>query len=312
MKFGVKKSGENISKKMETFHKPVLLKETIELLDIKKNEIYIDATIGGGGHSIEILRAGGILIGIDCDPEAIEFTRKRLNQACPLGAFRWTLINDNFVNLEKIVKSLNIEKVGGILFDLGVSSYQLETPKRGFSFNADAKLDMRMDPRLSVTAADLVNALNEGELYELFTKYGEEFHSRAIARAICRARRAKPILTCNQLAQIIVRSVPKRGRYDRTHPATRVFQALRIAVNDEINNLKEALPQTEKILKSGGRLVVLSFHSLEDRIVKNFMKEKERLGSFKVLFKKPLIPSKEEILENPRSRSAKLRAGEKL
>jgi len=304
----------------EEYHKPVLLKETIELLKVKKEGIYIDATVGGGGHTQAILEAGGRVIGIDCDPEAIEFTRKRLNLACPpyaerrgvLGAFRWTLVKENFANLLKIVNSLNIEKVDGILFDLGVSSHQLETPQRGFSFNSEAELDMRMDPELKVTAADLINGLNEGELYELFTKLGEEHHSRAIAAAICRARRIKPIRTCNQLAEIIVRTVPKRGKFDRTHPATRIFQALRIAVNDELNNLKETLPQAEKLLKPGARLVVLSFHSLEDRIVKNFLKEEERKNMLKILVKKPIVPSEKEVLANSRSRSAKLRAAERI
>jgi len=296
----------------EEYHKPVLLKETIALLKVKKEGIYIDATVGGGGHTQAILKAGGRVIGIDCDPEAIEFTRKRLSQACPVGASRWTLIKNNFVNLKKIANSLNIEKVDGILFDLGVSSHQLETPQRGFSFNSEANLDMRMDPELKVTAADLINGLNEGELYELFTKLGEEHHSRAVARAICRARRIGPIKTCNQLAEIVVRSVPKRGKFDRTHPATRIFQALRIAVNDELNNLRGALPQAAELLKPGGRLVVLSFHSLEDGIVKNFLKEESEKGNLKILFKKPMVPNKVEVFKNPKARSAKLRAAEKI
>jgi len=303
----------------DEYHVPVLLKETIELLNIKKGGKYIDATVGGGGHSEAILRASGVVLGIDCDPEALEYTRKRLSQACPsrtkhcgtLGAFRWTLVKGNFANLKRIAQGHKFEKVEGILFDLGVSSHQLETPFRGFSFNTEAELDMRMDPELKVTAADLMNGLNERELYELFTKLGEENYSRAIARAVCRARRITPIKTCNQLAEIILRTVPPRGKFDRTHPATRVFQALRIAVNDELNNLKAALPQTLDLLKPRGRLVVLSFHSLEERIVKDFFKEKEKEGMLRIFFKKPLVPSMEEVLKNPRSRSAKLRAAEK-
>ena len=308
----------------EAYHIPVLLQKTIELLKVKKDGVYVDATIGGGGHGQAILEKGGRLIGIDCDPEAIEFTRKRLTQACPipqvgqqaiagsLGAFRWILFKDNFANLGKIVRSLKIEKVEGILFDLGVSSHQLETPDRGFSFNTEADLDMRMDPELKVTAVDLVNGLNEGELYELFNKLGEEHFSRAIARALCRARRIKPIKTCDELAKIVVQTVPRRGKHDRTHPATRIFQALRIAVNDELNNLKAALPQTIDLLSQGGRLVVLSFHSLEDQIVKDFLKDQEAKGIFKNLLKRPETPSRQEVKINNRGRSAKLRAVERL
>lgn len=306
------------------YHTPVLLKEVLELLGVKKGGRYIDATVGGGGHAEAILKAGGGILGIDCDPEALEYARKRLSQACPtsrigqqadtrsLGAFKWTLVKGNFANLKKIAEEYRFKEVDGILFDLGVSSHQLETPSRGFSFNTEADLDMRMDPNLKVTAADLVNGLNEGELYELFTKLGEEHYSRQIARNICRAHRIIPIKTCNQLAEIIIKSVPSRGKFDRTHPATRVFQALRIAVNDELNNLKAALPQTLDLLKPGGKLTVLSFHSLEDRIVKNFFKEQEKEKRLKVLLKRPLTPSKEEISENPRSRSAKLRVAEKI
>lgn len=296
----------------DEYHTPVLLNEVIELLKVKKDGIYVDCTVGGGGHAEETLKAGGRIIGIDCDPQAIEFTRKRLSQACPLGAFRWTLVKDNFVNLRKIIKSLDIEKVDGVLFDLGVSSHQLETSQRGFSFNTDAELDMRMDPELKVTAADLINGLNEGELYELFTKLGEEHYSRRIAAAICRARRIAPIKTCNQLAEIVVRVVPKKGKFDRIHPATRIFQALRIAVNDELNNLRSVLPQTVDLLRQGGRLIVLSFHSLEDKIVKNFLKTESQKGNFKILLKKPMVPTKKEILKNPRARSAKLRVAQRL
>lgn len=309
---------------MEEFHKPVLLNEAVELLKVKKERVYIDATTGGGGHTEAILKNRGRVIGIDCDPEAIEFTRKRLTQACPapcspageftgpLGAFRWILFKANFVGLKEVVQKLGIKKVDGILFDLGVSSHQFETPRRGFSFNVDADLDMRMSPDLKVTAADLVNGLNEGELYELFHKLGEEHYSRAVARAICRARRIAPIKTCNQLAEIVLKNVPPRGKFNRTHPATRVFQALRIAVNDELNNLKGALPQTVDLLKKEGRLVIISFHSLEDRIVKNFLKDQAAKGQLKILTKKPVRPSKKELLVNPRARSARLRAAEKI
>lgn len=305
------------------YHVPVLLKEVTELLGVKKGGKYIDCTLGGGGHSQAILEAGGTVLGIDCDQEAIESARKRLNEACPtshcqqadagsLGAFRWTLVKGNFSQLTTIALKANFEKVEGILFDLGVSSHQLETSERGFSFNAESKLDMRMDQNLKVTARDLINGLNEGELGELFLKLGGEPHFRKIAKAICRQRQLQPIETCNQLAQTIFKSVPPRGKYDRIHPATKIFQALRIAVNDELNNLKEALPQTVELLKLGGRLVVISFHSLEDRIAKDFIREQEQKGVFKNLIKKPLIPTEKEIEENPRSRSAKLRVAEKV
>lgn len=307
----------------EIYHVPVLLKEAVEFLQIKKGGQYIDCTLGGGGHTELIIEKGGSVLGIDHDPEAIEFTRKRLIQACPtppcqqaeagsLGAFRWTLVKDNFVNLTKIARENNYFPVEGILMDLGVSSHQLEIPQRGFSFNVEADLDMRMDPDLQVTALDLVNGLNEGELYELFVKLGEEHFSRRLARAVCCARRVRPIRTCNQLAEIVLKSVPSRKKFGRIHPATRVFQALRIAVNDELNNLKETLPQTIDLLKKGGRLVIISFHSLEDKIIKDFINQQEVKGIFKNLLTRPMVPEKEEIIRNPRSRSAKLRVAEKI
>jgi 16S rRNA (cytosine1402-N4)-methyltransferase len=297
-------------KKSEVYHIPALLHETIQLLNVKPGKKYIDATLGGGGHSEEILKRGGILLGIDQDPEAITFAAKRFKQACP-GLTPPRLVQANFKDIKAIALESGFDRVDGILFDLGVSSHQLETPERGFSFNQEGPLDMRMSPELSVTAKDLVNVLNEGELAELFWKLGEEKFARRYAKAIVSARKISPILTGDQLAQIILREAPKRGRFDRTHPATRVFQALRIAVNDELHCLQIALPQTIGLLNKEGRLVVLSFHSLEDRIVKNFFLEEERKGVLKVIAKKPLTPTKEEVEFNPRSRSAKLRAAEK-
>lgn len=309
------------------FHIPALLSKVIEELAVSEGKKYIDATVGGGGHTFEILKRGGKVLGIDCDPEAIDYVKKRLrdedikilreekDEALNISISQYpniTLVRGNFVNLKEIAEKVGFSRVSGILFDLGVSSHQLETGYRGFSFNVDAPLDMRMDPALSVTAADLVNGLNEKELYELFVKYSEEYHSRAIARAIVRARAIKPIRTCNKLAEIIVRARDRRGRLDRTHPATRVFQALRIAVNDELNNLKEALPQAIDILEKGGRLVVLSFHSLEDRIVKFFLKESQRKGIIKILTEKPIRPEDKEVEENPRARSAKMRVGGRI
>lgn len=294
---------------MAEYHIPVLLQEAIDGLDVKPDNQYIDTTIGGGGHTREILNKKGKVLGIDTDPEALEYVGE--NFQLPISNNQLKLAHGNFAHLKEIAQQNGLTKTAGILFDLGVSSHELEKEERGFSFNTDAALDMRMDPALKVTAADLVNGLNEGELYELFNKYGEEFHSRAIARAIVRARTLKPIKTCNELAGIILR-VRGRARGDRTHPATRVFQALRIAVNDELNSLKDALPQALEILDKKGRLVILSFHSLEDRIVKNFFKEQKKLGILNILTKKPIVPGEEEIEENPRARSAKLRIAEKI
>ena len=307
---------------MSEFHQPVLLNEVAKYLAVKKNGKYIDATVGGGGHAKAVCQLGGQLLGIDCDPEAINSAREYLSSfapqsgaseglkttACPTS---WRLVSGNFKDLKQIALANNFAKVDGVLFDLGVSSYQLTNPKRGFSFNSEALLDMRMDPKITVTAADLVNGLNKGELEELFVKLGQEHFARRIAQAVVEARRLKPIRTCNELAEIIMSVRRKRGRFDRTHPATRVFQALRIAVNDELNNLRQALPQALEILNDKGRLVVISFHSGEDRLVKYFLKEMEAQSKLYILTKKPIRPSEQEVKENPRSRSAKLRAAEK-
>lgn len=303
---------------MEKFHKPVLLKESIDYLKIQKGEKYIDATVGGGGHSKAILKKEGKVLGIDYDPEAIKAARRHLSQACPATIVSkhqlwldasWRLTQGNFAHLKEIADKERFSQVAGILFDLGVSTFQLETPERGFAFSLKGPLDMRMDPTLSVTAADLVNGLSKGELYELFSKLGQEKYSRRLATAIVSARRVKPIKTCDELARIIVEARPKR-RKEKIHPATRIFLALRIAVNDELNNLKKALPQAIEVLKPKGRLVVISFHSGEDRIVKEFFK-RERREKLKILTDKPIRPKPEEIEKNPRSRSAKLRAAEK-
>lgn len=293
------------------FHIPVLLAKAIEGLAVVQGKKYIDATVGGGGHTEEILKRGGVVLGIDCDPEAIEYVRRKWKMEDGKWKGRLTSVRGNFAHLKEIAENQEFTKVAGILFDLGVSSHQLETGYRGFSFNTDAALDMRMDPNLHVTAADLINGLNEGELDELFSKLAEEHHSRTIARAIVRARALKPIRTCNQLAEIVVKARGGRGKFDRTHPATRIFQALRIAVNDELNNLRQALPAAVELLEKGGRLVILSFHSLEDRIVKNFFKESQEKGILQILTKKPIRPDEKEIRANPRSRSAKLRIAEK-
>lgn len=264
---------------MNGYHIPVLLNEAIEQLRVQPGKKYIDCTYGGGGHARAIERAGGVVLGIDQDPEA----------KAP--------VHGNFAHLKGIAQKAGFEKVSGILFDLGVSSYQLETPERGFSFNQEGPLDMRMNPSVGPTAADLINAASEKELANLFWRLGGERASRLIAKAVIAAR---PLRTTNQLAVIILR-VRRKSKTDRTHPATRVFQALRIAVNDELASLEAALPQAVELLEPGGRLVVISFHSLEDRIVKKFMKKSLLIR-----------PNEQEITANPRARSAKMRVYEKI
>lgn len=298
-------------KTSDIYHIPALLNETVKALDIKPEHKYIDATLGGGGHSVEIVKKRGILLGIDQDPEAVSYASERLKKACP-DLLPPKFVQANFAELDRVARKFGFKKVDGILFDLGVSSHQLETPYRGFSFNQEGPLDMRMNPNLSVTAKDLVNGLNEGELAELFWKLGEEKFSRRYAKAICRTRQIKPIETCNDLSQVILREVSPRGKFDRTHPATRVFQALRIAVNDELNNLKIALPKAVELLDSQGRIVVLSFHSLEDGIVKRFFIDQKEKGIIKIISKNPITPTEEEVRSNPRARSAKLRVAEKI
>jgi len=295
--------------KIGTYHVPALLNETADLLNVRPNKKYLDATVGGGGHSEEIVKRGGILLGIDQDPEAVSYASERL--ACP-GLTPPQFAKGNFCNLSKLAKDNGFEKVDGILFDLGVSSHQLESDTRGFSFNQEADLDMRMDPSLTVTAKDLVNGLTEKELEELFIKLGEERFSRRYAKCIVQYRQNKQIEKCSELAQIIINQASPKERFGQINPATRIFQALRIAVNDELNALKVGLPQAVDLLNQGGRLVVISFHSLEDRIVKRFFLEKQDQDILKIINSKPIIPTDEEIKINPRSRSAKLRGAEKL
>lgn len=293
-------------------HKSVLNKEAIESLEIKKNKVYIDATLNGGGHTGEILKSGGKVLGIDLDGKAIRQSSAKfgltLHDGEKLSAEgkNITIIQGNFANLREIAKSCGVWETPGVLFDLGLSSNQLEDPERGFSFTKNGPLDMRMDTSLQVTAADLINSLSERELHELFSRYGEEHASRRIARAIVNTRIKSKIKSTRDLATLIESVVRGRGRI---HPATRVFQALRIAVNSELENLKKGLNEAVSILSSGGRVVVISFHSLEDRIVKEFFKNDVRLC---VINKKPIVPTEAEINLNPRSRSAKMRVAEKI
>lgn len=293
------------------FHRPVLLKEAIGFLNVFPGGMYVDATVGGGGHAEEILKRKGKLIGIDCDPEAIKAARQRLVFACPPDdPLSWRLAQGNFRDIKKIVEGFGHREVNGILFDLGLSSHQLESEGRGFSFRSHSLLDMRMDPSLGVTAADLVNALGQRELSKLFFEYGDEKLGGLFARVIVETRRKGKIETCNQLAEIIEKAASFRN--SKIHPATRIFQALRIAVNDELGNLRTGLSEALDLLVAGGRLVIISFHSGEDRIVKNFFKLMEERGRLRVLTKKPMRPPTTEVEDNQKARSARLRVGEKL
>ncbi len=290
---------------MDEYHIPVFEQEVTRFLDVQRGNRYIDATLGGGGHSFEILKRGGSVLGIDVDDEAIAFVKKKfsINE-------RLTLVRGNFKDIAEIARLHGFTNVSGVLFDLGVSSYQLDTQDRGFSFKNSGPLDMRMDKSLSVTAEDLVNGLTKEELYELFSKYGEEDFAFAISKSIVGARSIKPITTTGELAAIIAKSV--HGGNRDIHPATRAFQALRIVVNDELHSLKTALPQALTILGKKGRIVVISFHSLEDRIVKQAFRKFAKENKGNILTDKPIVPSESEQIANRRSRSAKLRVFEKI
>lgn len=308
---------------MEIRHIPVLYEEVLAALDVKAGKRYIDCTVGGGGHALGILERSspdGKLLGLDADPEALKIATERL----AAFASRLVLVNENFVNLSKVAHEHGFVPADGIFFDLGVSTIQLESLDRGFSFRVDSPLDMRFDPRQKVTAAELVNKLSEQELAVLLYRYGEEPRAKAIAKAVVRARQKGPIETTGQLVRIIERVIPARGRI---HPATRTFQALRIAVNSELENLESALQQAIEILAPEGRIAVISFHSLEDRLVKQFFAFEARgcicppglpictcghKPRLEILTKKPIVASDEEVRRNPRSRSAKLRVARRL
>jgi 16S rRNA (cytosine1402-N4)-methyltransferase len=309
----------------DTEHIPVMPKESLDLLQCRPGGIYVDATIGLGGHSLSILekiQPGGSLIGIDRDKESLEKASARLKPF----ANSCRLLHDNFKNLPLILNNLAVKPVDGILVDLGVSSYQLLSPERGFSFQADVALDMRMDRTQQWTAADLVNNLSEFELADVIYRYGEERLSRRIAAAIVQERSKAPVTRCRQLAEIISRTIKGRSNQG-IHPATRTFQALRIAVNEELQGLEEFLSEAFSFLKPGGRIVVIAFHSLEDRIVKRAFRRlagqcvcdappelclcpRQALAS--VLTPRPTTPGPEELAANPRARSARLRALERI
>ena len=312
---------------MNSFHESVLLKEVIENLGVEEGKRYIDATLGGGGHAVEILKRGGVVLGIDCDREAIEHIKKILREkdikilsekkdkALNILVSQYpniTLVKGNFRDIDEIAHSHGFEKVAGIIFDLGVSSHQLETAERGFSFQKEGPLDMRMDQDLGISAADLIKILKKGELYELFTKLGEESRAWQLSSSVVSARRIKPIETTRDLALVLEGKRGATSPYAKASADKRVFQALRIAVNDELNSIKEALPKAVDLLKRYARLLVISYHSLEDRIVKKLFLEFEALGKGVMITKKPVAPSFFEIEKNRRSRSAKLRVFEKI
>ncbi len=312
---------------MNFVHKPVLLKECLDGLNIKSDGIYLDGTLGGAGHSIEIIKrlTGGTLIGIDQDDTALLVSGERLEQV--KGKNRIILIKGNFRDLAKLARGNGIKGVDGILLDIGVSSHQLDEAERGFSYMQDAPLDMRMDRTAVLDAETIVNTYDEKTIRSIIKDFGEENWAARIASFIVRARAEKRISTTGQLVDIIKAAIPASARREGPHPAKRTFQALRIAVNDELGALKEAISEAVDILKPGGRLNIITFHSLEDRIVKNEFLSRERpctcppsfpvcvcnkKPELKVLTKKPILPLKHEIENNPRARSAKLRIAQRI
>ena len=284
-------------------HIPVLLKETIEYLNPEPNGNYVDCTLSEAGHTKEILKRNGPkgkVLGIELDKEIFEKTKE-------LKIDRLIAVNDSYVNIKEIAEDNDFKNIKGILFDIGMSSWHIDESKKGFSFQKDEPLMMRYGEE-GTTAEDIVNNFEEREIERILREYGEENFSKKISKKIVEKRRGGKIRSTFQLIEIIKEATPGYYHHGKTHFATRTFQALRIAVNDELENFRKALPQAFDLLEENGRLVAISFHSLEDRIIKNFLKEKELAGEAKVLTKKPIIPEEEEISSNPRSRSSKLRA----
>lgn len=311
---------------MEFVHKSVLLNETIESLNIKPDGIYVDGTLGGGGHAYEVckrLGEHGRFIGIDQDAEAIEAAGSRLSEF----GDKVTIVRSNYVNIENVLKNLNITKVNGIMLDLGVSSHQLDTIERGFSYKEDAPLDMRMDDRNDITAKDIVNTYSEYDLYRIIRDYGEDKFAKNIAKHIVLAREEKTIETTGELSEIIKNSIPMKIRLKGGHPAKKTFQAIRIELNHELDVLNDSIDKMIDLLDDGGRLSIITFHSLEDRIVKTKFKNNEnpctcppefpicicgKKPKGKIITKKPIIPEDQEIEENKRSKSSKLRVFERI
>ena len=289
-------------------HVPVLVEEVMSFLRCEPGRTYVDATLGGGGHASEILQRtapDGVAIGMEWDEDALFEARKVL---MPFGD-RVKIFRENFIRLPDLMKA---ESADGILLDLGLSSMQLDKEGRGFSFRGDSPLDMRMDQRTAQTAADLVNRLSSEDLKYIISHYGEERWAKRIVKAIVQEREREPIRTTQALRKVVYRAIPKRFHSRRIDPATRTFQALRIKVNEELENLGKILDTGWKILKKGGRICVISFHSLEDRMVKETFRTLEKEGEMRILTKKPVTPSEEERKRNPRSRSAKLRCAERI
>ncbi len=310
---------------MEFKHKSVLLYETVDQLNIKPDGIYVDGTLGGGGHSYEIasrLSDKGRLIGIDQDEDAIKAASERLKPFMD----RVTIVRNNYCNMDKVLDELSIDKVDGIMLDLGVSSYQLDTAERGFTYNVDVKLDMRMDQRQEVTARDIVNDYSEYDLYRIIRDYGEDRFAKNIAKHIVAARQKKPIETTFELNEIIKAAIPMKVRATGGHPSKRTYQAIRIELNRELEVLENSIDMMIDRLNKEGRLCIITFHSLEDRIVKVRYKNNEnpctcppsfptcvcgKKSKGKVITRKPIIPSEEELEENSRSKSSKLRVFER-
>ena len=310
---------------MEFKHKSVLLYETVDQLNIKPDGIYVDGTLGGGGHSYEIasrLSDKGRLIGIDQDEDAIKAASERLKPFMD----RVTIVRNNYCNMDKVLDELSIDKVDGIMLDLGVSSYQLDTAERGFTYNVDAKLDMRMDQRQEVTARDIVNDYSEYDLYRIIRDYGEDRFAKNIAKHIVARRTEKPIETTFELNDVIKAAIPMKCRINGGHPAKRTFQAIRIELNHELDVLESSIDTMIDRLNADGRLCIITFHSLEDRIVKVRFKNNEnpctcppdfpvcvcgKKSKGKVITRKPILPSEEELSVNSRSKSAKLRVFER-
>jgi 16S rRNA (cytosine1402-N4)-methyltransferase len=288
-----------------------MLKEVISSLNLKQGGIVLDATVGGGGHARAILdkiAPSGKLIGIDADPAAIARVQENLKDL--EGSFK--LINANFRNIDRVLSKEGIKTIDAALLDVGISSYQIEDGSRGFSIKENARLDMRMDPSIEISAYDVVNRYRESDLSDIILRYGEERFNKRIARFIVDAREQKPIETTHELAEIVRRAVGSWGKRSKIDPATRTFQAIRIAVNDELGALEEGLKKTVSWLDIGSRIAVISFHSLEDRIVKNLFKGYAALGVLKVITKKPIRPQDDETMMNPRSRSGRLRVAERI
>ena len=310
---------------MEFVHKSIMLEEVIESLAIKPNGIYVDGTLGGAGHSSEIVKRlgeDGRLIGIDQDGEAIEAATKRLKPYKD----KVTIVRSNYAQMKEVLRDLGIPKVDGILLDLGVSSYQLDNAERGFTYREDVPLDMRMDQRQTKTAKDIVNDYSEMELYHIIRNYGEDKFAKNIAKHIVQARQKAPIETTGQLIEVIKAAIPKKVRATGGHPAKKTFQAIRIELNHELDVLTQSIDGMIDRLAPGGRLCIITFHSLEDRIVKTRFRTNEnpcicppgfpvcvcgRISKGKVITRKPILPSEQEMEENSRSKSAKLRVFEK-